>query len=92
MGAGLGLLVPPLTSALLGSVDKAQSGIASGVLNAMRQTGSVIGVALFGSFIAGSAGFIPGARMALAVSAGLLIAGAVAVFIGLPGRKQVAPG
>jgi DHA2 family methylenomycin A resistance protein-like MFS transporter len=32
LGAGLGLLVPPLTSALSGSVEKKQSGVASGVL------------------------------------------------------------
>jgi DHA2 family methylenomycin A resistance protein-like MFS transporter len=53
IGAGLGLVVPLMTSAMLGSVDKRQSGIASGVLNSMRQTGSVVGVALFGSLIAG---------------------------------------
>src|SRR3984957_557594 len=49
IGAGLGLLVPPLTSTLLGSVEKSRSGIAAGVLNATRQTGSVLGVALFGT-------------------------------------------
>jgi MFS transporter, DHA2 family, methylenomycin A resistance protein len=43
MGAGLGLLVPPLTSTLLGSVEKTRSGIAAGVLNSARQTGSVLG-------------------------------------------------
>lgn len=41
LGGGLGLLVPPLTSILLGSVDKPHSGIASGLLNSARQTGSV---------------------------------------------------
>ncbi len=51
MGGGLGLLVPPLTSTLLGSVEKSRSGIAAGVLNSTRQTGSVLGVALFGSLI-----------------------------------------
>ena len=30
MGAGLGLLVPPLTSTLLGSVEKSRSGVAAG--------------------------------------------------------------
>jgi len=83
MGAGLGLLVPPLTSALLGSVDKARSGIASGVLNAMRQTGSVLGVALFGSFIAGSSGFMVGMKVALATSAIILLVGGLAVLAGL---------
>ena len=43
MSTGLGLLVPPLTSTLLGSVEKSRSGIAAGVLNATRQTGSVLG-------------------------------------------------
>src|ERR1700682_4842620 len=38
------LPVPPLTSTLLGSVEKSRSGIAAGVLNATRQTGSGLGV------------------------------------------------
>ena len=44
IGGGLGLLVPALTAALLGSVEKSRSGIAAGVLNAIRQTGSVLGL------------------------------------------------
>src|SRR3954471_3687697 len=54
LGGGLGLLVPSLTSTLLGSVEKSRSGIAAGVLNATRQTGSVLGVALFGSLVGGN--------------------------------------
>jgi MFS transporter, DHA2 family, methylenomycin A resistance protein len=80
MGAGLGLVVPPLTAALLGSVDKARSGVAAGVLNAARQTGSVIGVALFGSLVGGANAFMAGARVSFAVSAALL-AGAVATIL-----------
>jgi DHA2 family methylenomycin A resistance protein-like MFS transporter len=76
MGAGLGLLVPPLTSALLASVDKSRSGIAAGVLNATRQTGSVLGVALFGSLIAADEGFIWGTHASLVVSAFVLFAAA----------------
>ena len=83
IGAGLGLLVPPLTSTLLGSVEKARSGIAAGVLNATRQTGSVIGVALFGALIGGGAeAFIAGAREALIVSAALLIGAAATILVG----------
>ncbi len=78
MGGGLGLLVPPMTSALLGSVDKSRSGIAAGVLNSTRQTGSVLGVALFGSLIGGDA-FLAGARTSLVISAALLIAAAAAI-------------
>jgi DHA2 family methylenomycin A resistance protein-like MFS transporter len=78
IGAGLGLLVPPLTSTLLGSVEKSRSGLAAGVLNSMRQTGSVLGVSLFGSFIGQADTFIPGAHAALILSATLLLAEAIA--------------
>jgi DHA2 family methylenomycin A resistance protein-like MFS transporter len=86
IGAGLGLLVPPLTSTLLGSVEKARSGIAAGVLNATRQTGSVIGVALFGSLIGRVNDFIPGARESLIISCAIL-AGA-ALLITIMGRQK----
>jgi DHA2 family methylenomycin A resistance protein-like MFS transporter len=82
IGAGLGLLVPPLTSTLLGSVEKARSGLAAGVLNATRQTGSVLGVALFGSLIGRANAFIPGARESLIISATLLTGAAVAIMVG----------
>ena len=88
MGAGLGLLVPPLTSTLLASVPKTQSGIASGVLNSMRQTGSVIGVALLGSLIAQNSDFIAGTRMALELSALALAGACVAVLTGVHERTR----
>jgi len=72
-GLGVGLIVPAMTSTLLGSVDRSWSGIASGTLTALRQTGSVLGVALFGSLLA-SLGLIAGLRIALAVSAALALA------------------
>jgi len=82
LGGGLGLLVPSLTSTLLGSVEKSRSGIAAGVLNATRQTGSVLGVALFGSLVAGNNAFMAGAHASLAISAAVLLAGAVAIWQG----------
>jgi MFS transporter, DHA2 family, methylenomycin A resistance protein len=87
IGLGLGLIVPPLTSALLGSVEKARSGIAAGVLNATRQTGSVLGVALFGSLIGRSPEFIPGARASLVIAAGLLLAAAATILFGAEARR-----
>jgi DHA2 family methylenomycin A resistance protein-like MFS transporter len=74
LGAGAGFVVPPLTSAMLGSVPRERSGIASATLNSSRQTGSVIGVALFGSLIAGHHQLPAGARLALVISVGLLLA------------------
>jgi MFS transporter, DHA2 family, methylenomycin A resistance protein len=84
MSSGLGLLVPPLTSALLGSVEKSRSGIAAGVLNATRQTGSVLGVALFGSLVSRSDTFMAGLHASLMIAAGVLLAGAAAIWFGRP--------
>jgi DHA2 family methylenomycin A resistance protein-like MFS transporter len=79
LGFGLGLIVPVMTASLLGSVERSRSGIASGTLLTARQTGSVIGVALFGSLIAGG-GLVGGLHIALAIAAGLsLVVVALAV-------------
>ena len=47
------------------------SGVAAGTLNTARQTGSSIGVALFGSLIAGA--LVAGLHQALAISIGLSV-------------------
>jgi MFS transporter, DHA2 family, methylenomycin A resistance protein len=73
MGFGLGLIVPVMTSSLLGSVERSRSGVASGTLNTARQTGSVIGVAVYGSLIA-SGQVVSGLHIALGISVGLAIA------------------
>jgi DHA2 family methylenomycin A resistance protein-like MFS transporter len=83
ISGGLGLLVPPLTSTLLGSVEKARSGIAAGVLNATRQTGSVLGVALFGSLVASEGAFMAGLHASLIVSATVLLLAAAVIGIGI---------
>jgi DHA2 family methylenomycin A resistance protein-like MFS transporter len=87
IGAGLGLLVPPLTSTLLGSVEKSRAGIAAGVLNSTRQTGSVLGVALFGSLVGQSGGFVAGAHASLVISACLLLAAGAAIWRGAPNKE-----
>jgi DHA2 family methylenomycin A resistance protein-like MFS transporter len=88
IGAGIGLTVPPMTSALLGTVDTKLSGVASGVLNASRQAGSVIGVALFGSLIERHRPFVPGIRMALMISVGILFAGCLSTFLIRPEKQK----
>jgi MFS transporter, DHA2 family, methylenomycin A resistance protein len=82
IGAGLGLLVPPLTSTLLGSVEKSRSGIAAGVLNSTRQTGSVLGVALFGSLAGQANAFMAGMHESLMISACLLLVAGAAIWRG----------
>ena len=70
-GFGIGLVVTAVASALLGSVAPAQSGIASGAFTASRQTGSVLGVALFGTLLA-SLRPSTGLEVTFAISAGLV--------------------
>lgn len=48
MGFGVGLVIPPITTRLLGSVEPAESGIAGGAFSSLRQLGSAVGVAAFG--------------------------------------------
>jgi len=74
LGVGGGLVVPTVTAQLLGSVDRSRAGVASGTLNTLRQTGSAVGVALFGSLLAGSAGFVPGVHASFAIAGGLGLA------------------
>jgi DHA2 family methylenomycin A resistance protein-like MFS transporter len=73
-GVGTALTVPPMTTTVLANADQKRAGIASGVLNAARQTGGVIGVGVFGSLVAGEADrLVSGTRMAL-ILAGLALA------------------
>lgn len=95
-GLGVGLIVPAMTVALLASVDKSRSGIASGTFTALRQTGSVLGVALFGSLLAGHQelarhqGLAGGMHLACLAGAALaLVVAALGLGVrGLPARKH----
>ncbi len=71
LGFGAGMIVPVITSEMLGSVERSRSGVAAGTLNTMRQAGSSIGVALYGSLIASR--FVPGVHISLAISIGLMV-------------------
>ena len=49
IGSGAGLVAPSMNAAILASVPPALSGIGAGVLNASRQVGAALGVAVFAS-------------------------------------------
>jgi len=85
LGGGLGLLVPPMTALLLQSAPPERSGVAAGTLNAMRQTGSLLGIALFGSLIAGRGQFFSGFHAALGIS--LLVLLMASVLAGVARRR-----
>ncbi len=88
LGAGIGLLVPPMTASLLASVERSRSGIASGTLTMMRQTGSLLGIALFGSLIAGHNHFFAGLHVALVISIAVLAAAAALTRLMIVPRRE----
>ncbi len=71
--AGMGFAIPAMTATVLSSVDRARSGTASAVINAARQTGGAIGVALFGALVGNTpAQIVRGLRTASFISVGLV--------------------
>jgi MFS transporter, DHA2 family, methylenomycin A resistance protein len=71
----------------LPSVEKSRSGVAAGVLNSTRQTGSVIGVALFGSLLEHEDAFMRGVHMSLVISTLLFVIAAAVAFLGAHSAK-----
>ena len=82
---GLGLAVPAMTTSILSSVDRVWSGTASAVLNAARQAGGAVGVAVFGALTSGEAAhqIISGLQIAALVSAAMLVLGSVVSWTGI---------
>jgi EmrB/QacA subfamily drug resistance transporter len=52
MGAGIGFVMSPMSTAAMNSVDRAKAGVASGVLSMVRMVGGTFGVAVMGAIIA----------------------------------------
>ncbi len=50
-GFGIGMVMPVMTSAVMGSVPPEKAGQASGVLSSVRQIGSVLGIAVMGAVL-----------------------------------------
>lgn len=92
-GFGIGLSLTPMTAISIAAVDAEHAGMASAILNAVRQLGQVLGVAVWGVFAyrslsttqtaghrlspADSAAFVHGLRIALLISGIALLATAL---------------
>ncbi len=63
------LAMPAMTAAVVGAAGPEHAGVASGILNAARQSGGALGVALLGSLL-GGAGSGPGRALSPARPAG----------------------
>ena len=91
VGIGMAFTMPAATAATIESAPADRAGIASGVLNAARQAGGAIGIALLGTLLAGSS-FVSGLHLAMAASAAaFLIAATVTALVvdRLPRRQRV---
>ncbi len=51
IGLGNGLIMSPMTTAVMGTVPAARAGMASATSNTMRQVGSVFGIAVLGNLV-----------------------------------------
>jgi DHA2 family methylenomycin A resistance protein-like MFS transporter len=74
-GLGMSFTMPAMTAAVIASAPADRSGIASAVLNASRQVGGTLGVALLVSMARHT--FIPGLHLALAFAGGAFLLGAL---------------
>ncbi len=53
LGTGTGLVMSPITTAVMSTIPVARAGMASATSNTMRQVGGVFGVAVLGSIVTG---------------------------------------
>ena len=67
-GLGISITMPAVTSAAVEGAPPGRSGLASGILNASRQVGGAIGIALLGAFVARGSDYYAGFRPAMAVA------------------------
>jgi hypothetical protein len=51
LGVGMGLVMTPMTAAVMSSVPRARAGMASATSNASREIGGVFGIALLGAIV-----------------------------------------
>lgn len=90
IGAGAGVTTPSMSLMALDAVERARSGLASGILNSARQTGGVIGVALLGALLGEPATWSGALHAEVAAAVALGIASVIAVGIARRHRAAAA--
>ncbi len=81
LGFGLAAVLPAMTEAAISQAPRAQSGIASGMLNVSRQVGGVIGVAILGTLVGNQQTFLSGMHLAFVIAGGVLVHALVAAWV-----------
>ncbi len=90
-GIGLVITVSPLTSAILGSIDPARSGIASAVNNAVSRVAGLLVIAMLAAIVGGSLD-LTGLHRAAIVTAIFMAIGGVVSFAGIRNPPRSAAG
>ena len=90
-GLWSGLTLPPTASLAVAGTPKDLAGTGSGVLNAARQVGGVVGVAVFGALTATAGTVTGGLHLAMGVSAAGVAFIAGLVLVTGTGRRVPAP-
>ena len=92
-GIGNGMFFAPIANLVLGSVRREQEGIASGVNNAIRELGGVLGIAVMGAVFTANGGygptrtlsagrhFVDGLTPAVWAGSAVLVVAALAMFL-----------
>ena len=75
VGFGMAFTMPAATAAVMGAAPDGRGGTASGVINAARQVGGVIGIALLGALVAHRASFISGLHAAVVIGGAAFLVG-----------------
>ncbi|HLV99014.1 MAG TPA: MFS transporter [Ktedonobacterales bacterium] len=100
-GIGIGLMISPLTAAVLSSTPPNRAGLGSSMVNTSRQIGSVFGIALLGALVehqfsgnlvSNLTGLGLPAQMSSKIADTVVSAGAQAGKVQLPGTLPIAPG
>jgi EmrB/QacA subfamily drug resistance transporter len=89
-GLGLSITVAPLTSTVMADAHHGDSGIASGVNNAVARVAGLLGIATIGVAVAGAGGGaldLHGFRVGMAWTAALIAAGGVLGLVGIRNRS-----
>ncbi|MEV4033577.1 MFS transporter [Streptomyces umbrinus] len=81
VGSGGAMAVTALVSLVLEKVPAERAGVASGVLNAARQLGGALAVAVFGALVADRAGFVSGLHTSLLTAAAIVAVSVIATVL-----------
>ena len=93
-GLGLSITVAPLTATVMADARRGDSGIASGVNNAVARVAGLLGIAVVGVAVAGRSGTeldLDGFRVGMLLTAALIGGGGAVGLFGIRNPPRVAP-